>query len=316
MDSPGEVQRSVPIGSIDLAGSLGPLLMIPGDPTVRLGNGRFERATQTPDGPASIRLDWPTGSADHPEPTGSLGRRQVGISTWGPGGGWLLDRVEGLVGLADDSSGFDPEHKPLRDVWRRHQNRRLIRTGTLWHDLLWTIVQQRVTRVDASEQWKRLVAALGSPAPGPVDLMLPPEPGVVGARHYTEFHRFGIERKRAEYLRGAARLGERLASAVDEPLESVRPKLESAPGIGPWTVSSLATFTWGEADAVIVGDDGIPSMVTWLLAGEPKGDDRRMLELLEPYRPHRGRVIQLVFAAGVRPPRRHHRYARNPIRNR
>lgn len=303
MGSPGERQRSVAIGEIDLPGSLRPLAIVPGDPTVRLGDDRFERATWTPHGPASIRLDWSNGSS-------------VDASTWGPGGGWLLDRVDGLVGLADDVSGFDPEHKPLRDVWRRHRNRRLVRSGTLWHDLLWTIVQQRVTRVDAADQWQRLMNALGSPAPGPVDLMVPPEPGALGSRHYTELHRFGIERKRAEYLRGAARLGERLAASVDEPFQSARPKLESAPGIGPWTVSTLAAFTWGEADAVIVGDDGIPSMVTWLLAGEATGDDRRMLELLEPYRPHRGRVIQLVFAAGVRPPRRHHRYARNQIRNR
>ena len=43
-------------------------------------------------------------------------------------------------------------------------------------------------------------------------------------------------------------------------------------------------------------------MVSWLLAGERRADDARMLELLEPYRPHRYRVVRLAFAAGTRPP--------------
>jgi hypothetical protein len=45
-------------------------------------------------------------------------------------------------------------------------------------------------------------------------------------------------------------------------------------------------------------------MVSWLLAGERRGDDARMLQLLEPYRPHRYRVVRLAFAGGTRPPRR------------
>ncbi|CAN5184752.1 hypothetical protein BH24ACT10_BH24ACT10_11650 [soil metagenome] len=57
-------------------------------------------------------------------------------------------------------------------------------------------------------------------------------------------------------------------------------------------------------DTVIVGDDGIPSRVAWLLAGERRADDARMLELLEPYRPHRYRVVRLAFLHRGQPPRR------------
>jgi hypothetical protein len=42
--------------------------------------------------------------------------------------------------------------------------------------------------------------------------------------------------------------------------------------------------------------------VAWALAREPRGSDERMLELLEPYRPHRGRVQQLLEVSGVRAP--------------
>ena len=47
-----------------------------------------------------------------------------------------------------------------------------------------------------------------------------------------------------------------------------------------------------------VGDYHLPNLVGSVLAGERGGDDARMLELLEPYRPHRARVIRLIESAG------------------
>ena len=65
---------------------------------------------------------------------------------------------------------------------------------------------------------------------------------------------------------------------------------------------------------MIVGDDGIPAAVAWILAGERRADDARLFELLEPYRPHRYRVIRLAMASGARPPRHHARATRRDIR--
>jgi 3-methyladenine DNA glycosylase/8-oxoguanine DNA glycosylase len=59
----------------------------------------------------------------------------------------------------------------------------------------------------------------------------------------------------------------------------------------------------GDADAVSVGDYHLPHMVGWALAGEARSSDARMLELLEPYRGHRGRVIRLLVMAGIGAPR-------------
>ena len=92
--------------------------------------------------------------------------------------------------------------------------------------------------------------------------------------------------------------------------------LASVPGVGPWTRSCMAVQTWGQPDTVILGDDGIPSMVSWLLAGEQRADDARLAELLEPFRPHRHRVVRLAWASGATPPRRHHRGRRDDIRHR
>lgn len=159
-----------------------------------------------------------------------------------------------------------------------------------------------------------MVRALGEPVPGCPDLLAPPTPVVLGAMAYHEFHRFGIERQRAQYLIAAARrLGDR-QHLVDADIDTALAVLRAVPGVGPWTASYLALQTWGSADSVILGDDGIPSLVAWLLAREPRADDARLLTLLEPYRPHRGRVIQLAYLSGVRPPRRAPRARRIDIR--
>ena len=53
--------------------------------------------------------------------------------------------------------------------------------------------------------------------------------------------------------------------------------------------------------AVAVGDFHHKHTVSWALAREPRGTDERRLELLEPYRGHRWRVIRLVKSAGAAP---------------
>jgi 3-methyladenine DNA glycosylase/8-oxoguanine DNA glycosylase len=69
----------------------------------------------------------------------------------------------------------------------------------------------------------------------------------------------------------------------------------------------------GDADAVPVGDLHLPHLVSSALAGERRGSDQRMLELLEPYRGHRGRVIRLLVAGAPGPPRFGPRLPLNPI---
>ncbi len=68
----------------------------------------------------------------------------------------------------------------------------------------------------------------------------------------------------------------------------------------------------GDPDAVPLGDLHLPRMVTYALSGR-EGDDNRMLELLEPYRGHRMRVIRMVKPAGVGPARRRPQPSRHDI---
>ncbi|EUA36891.1 hypothetical protein I549_0817 [Mycobacterium avium subsp. avium 2285 (R)] len=80
--------------------------------------------------------------------------------------------------------------------------------------------------------------------------------------------------------------------------------VDVAAGVGEWTAAETAQRAFGDADAVSVGDYHIPKMVGWTLLGRPV-DDAGMLELLEPMRPHRQRVVRLLEASGLaREPRR------------
>ena len=75
----------------------------------------------------------------------------------------------------------------------------------------------------------------------------------------------------------------------------------------------MALVALGDADAVPVGDVHFPSDVTYVLTGTAVDDEEAMLEALEPFAGHRGRVIRLIQAAGLRAPRRGPRYAPRPI---
>ena len=63
-----------------------------------------------------------------------------------------------------------------------------------------------------------------------------------------------------------------------------------------------------DADSVVVGDYNLPHTVAWALAGKRRSDDAEMLELLEPFAGHRGRVQGMLKGNG-KPPRHAPKYA-------
>ena len=93
------------------------------------------------------------------------------------------------------------------------------------------------------------------------------------------------------------------------PSDVARSRLQSIQGIGPWTAAEATRVALGDPDAVSVGDAHLPDLVAWALAGEPRADDARMLELLQPYRGQRARVVRLLEAAGIKIPRFGPRFA-------
>jgi 3-methyladenine DNA glycosylase/8-oxoguanine DNA glycosylase len=80
-------------------------------------------------------------------------------------------------------------------------------------------------------------------------------------------------------------------------------RLQAFRGVGPWTAAHVAVVALGDPDAVPIGDYNLPHSVGFALEGTPRSTDERMLELLEPYRGHRARVIRLIGVAGITAPR-------------
>jgi endonuclease III len=273
---------------IDLAKTLGPMQRGRGDPTMRSGHGFVERASRTPEGASSVRFVETAGGID--------------VEAWGPGAAWMLDRAAAWCGAEDDDAGFDPPPGLVREIWRLNRGLRIPRTGLLTERLIPVILEQKVTGNEARRAYRRLVTALGAPAPGPLGLVLPPEPERVAALPYYAFHPFGVERRRAEVVRAVCARTAWVDEAAALPVDAARDRLSTVRGIGPWTVAEVARTALGDADAVSVGDYHVPHIVAWALAREPRGTDERMLELLEPYRPHRGRVQLLLEHGGIRAP--------------
>ncbi len=311
------VERSLDVSGISLYPTLHPMAMFPSDPTTHLRPNQFARATLTPDGPATLLVNWSD--------------ERASAELWGEGSGWLEHRLEAILGLTDDVSGFERDLSSwtsapgdhfeseaevrraelIGRLWHQRSGHRLCASHTLWHDVVWLIPGQRVTSRNAAEQWRSMVRAYSEPAPGPLELMLPPAPQVVAAAPYTDFHRFGIERKRADAIRAAAKLVPRFAESTDLPSAELRTKLELTRGVGVWTSTNVSAMTQGDPDTPVLGDYGLPATATWNLAGERVGTDERMMELLAPFRPHRWRVMRLLMAGGQMPPRRGPR-KRNP----
>lgn len=230
------------------------------------------------------------------------GAEGIEAHAWGPGADWLLERAPAWCGALDDPGGFDPPAGLVRDLHRRLTGLRIPTTGLVAERLIPVVLEQKVTGPEARRAYRRLAIELGEPAPGPGDLTLPPDPERVASLPYERFHPFGVERKRAEVLRSVCARAAWLDEAAGLPLEEANARIGSLRGIGPWTVAEVARLALGDADAVSVGDYHVPNVVAWALAREPRGTDERMLELLEPFRPHRGRAQRLLMAAHIRPP--------------
>ena len=108
-----------------------------------------------------------------------------------------------------------------------------------------------------------------------------------------EFHRANVDPRRAQTVVSCARRAASLERLVSWPAAQAREALTSLPGVGEWTAAETAQRAFGDADAVSVGDYHIPKMIGWTLLGRPV-DDAGMLELLEPMRPHRHRVVRVA----------------------
>jgi 3-methyladenine DNA glycosylase/8-oxoguanine DNA glycosylase len=275
-------RRWKPDYALDIGVVVGPLRRGAGDPAFQAGpDGALWLTGNAASGPGSLRLARQDG--------------EVVAQAWGEGAEELLAGVPALLGAEDEPQGFEAHHELIRETRRRNPGLRLGKSNRVWDSLVPAILEQKVTGHEARRSWRDLCRRYGTPAPGPAPLgmRVPPTPRAILAVKDWEWHKAGMDGQRRRTLLSAAAAAHALKS---------KEKLRLIPGIGVWTTAEVAQRAWGDPDEVSVGDFHIPSVVGWALVGHALDDDG-MLEVLEPYRPHRQRAVRYIEASGFRKPR-------------
>lgn len=277
---------------VDVRRTLAPLARGRADPTHRVeADGAVWRTSLTPDGPATYRLV-------------QQGPDAVLAQAWGDGAGWVLDGLPALLGEGDPVEGFDPRHPLLVATHRQHPGVRIPRTRRVFESVVPAVLEQKVTGKEARAGFRRLVLQYGGtpPGPAPAGMRVPPPPEVWRRVPSWDWHRAGVGPQRSRTVLAAAAVAARLEEAVTMEPAAALARLRAVPGIGEWTAAEVALRALGDADALSVGDFHLSQHVGWALVGRPL-DDAGMVALLEPWRPHRGRVVRLVELSGVAKPR-------------
>lgn len=272
------------------------------DPSICFDGPSVWRAMRTPQGSATTRYT-------------QQGRR-VFVRAWGEGKCWAIENARACCGLEDEPDMFEPAHDLLHALHRKVGFTWIPKTRTVVDSMVASIFGQRVTGGEAAHAWRRLLQDHGDAAPqvdGAPPLRVPVEPKRLANIEYFAFHPYGVERKRAETIRAIAHYATRLDALVTRPVNEVYAAMQAIHGVGPWTAAETALVALGDADALSVGDFHVKNLVAQNLAGRARGTDDEMVEILEQFRPHRARVIQLLRRAGSNAPKFGPRYAPLPI---
>jgi 3-methyladenine DNA glycosylase/8-oxoguanine DNA glycosylase len=224
----------------------------------------------------------------------------VDCTAWGSGADEFLDALPAMLGAEDDASDFAPVNPIVAAAHRRVPHLRLGRTGQVLEALIPAVIEQRVPGADAFRSWRLLVTKFGTqpPGPGPARMRVPPSADVWRHIPSWEFHRANVDPGRARTVVSCAQRASSLERLTSWPAAQAREALTSLPGVGVWTAAETAQRALGDPDALSVGDYHIPKMIGWTLLGRPIVD-ADMVELLEPMRPHRHRVVRLLEASGL-----------------
>lgn len=295
-----------PAHELDLIRTVGMLRRGGSDPTTIIDGPVIWRAVRTPLGVATLALRSVSGG--------------VRATAWGRGASHALDLVPDLCGARDDDTDFDASRHPLiAEVARRNPGLRLTRTDEVFDALACAILEQKVTSMQAFGAWRYLVSRFGERAPGPTPrpMTAPPAASVWRTIPSWSYHRAGVEPPQSKTIVRSAERGDRIERAVRaaQDGEGRERILTSLPGVGPWTSAETRIRALGDPDAVSVGDYHLAHEVGFVLTGK-RTDDDGMLELLAPWAGQRQRVIRMIFASGVREPRRGPRLAPENHRDR
>ncbi len=153
--------------------------------------------------------------------------------------------------------------------------------------LLRTIIGQQVSVASANAIWGRMEAAVG---PGC-------DPAVLAAMPDEALRAAGLSRQKIAYVKSLAELvasGELDLMALPEDDEEAIAQLVRIKGIGRWSAEIYLLFAEGRLDIWPAGDLAVQAEVGHLLGHDARPSEKRVRELAEAWRPHRGAAA--VFA--------------------
>jgi 3-methyladenine DNA glycosylase/8-oxoguanine DNA glycosylase len=260
------------------------------DPCIRFGANEVWNAFRATTGPATVRYE----DRD----------RVIHVDAWGPGAEEAITLAPDHLGAHDRSHAYESDHPIVGPLLSELRPLRFGRTRRVMERLVPIVIAQKVTSAGASESWRELVYRYGERAPGPPEkkLWIGPSAETLRSLAYYDLHPMNLEKKRADTILFCARRSKRLESFVDLP--DAYERLLAFPGIGPWTAALIVSGAMGSPDAVPTGDYHMPHHVAHALLGERRGTDEQMLELLEPFRPYRGRALSAILHGAPGVPRR------------
>lgn len=274
------VESTVVLEPFDIHATMGHQLLGRFDPTGRRGTDSFEK----------VHLD----GEGRPLTWRFVGERAgFSVRVSGEGARPALEKFLAQFPLSDGAGGdLLPEHPVVSRLARACAGMRLLRVPWPFDVAAGAVLQQRVRWQVGCNDFRRVARRWGTPTE--TGIAFPSAKDLAKVSTAT-LESAGIDMKRARALNGLARLeANRPFLGRERDPERLRMRLRRIPGIGPWTANMIAGYASGDPDAVPVGDLHLPSVVTSALAGEPEGTDERMLELLEPWRGQRFRVVRLL----------------------
>ena len=199
----------------------------------------------------------------------------------------------------------------LAQVRRRHPGVRLPATGALFDQLVTATLEQKVTHGEARHGWRQLLRRHGNPAPSCASLPAPSWLRLPLTAHQLkrvpswQWHQMWVQPplsrtilRLADRAGSIHRLGHSTAAETGS-VGALAEQLQVIPGIGRWTTAEALQRSHGAADLPAVGDYHLAHFVGEALTGR-RTDDAGMLQLLEPFEPHRQRVIRLLKLSGFR----------------